>query len=540
MTAGLKTLLLLIIRRDRIKLPLSIILFVASLLAMVPLLLNVYGDAESQRALQASFGTNPAGLFMVGPIDEPTFGALFTVETLLWWGLVLAFINTLLVVRHTRHNEEIGAQELILSGQTHRGTSLVAVLLAAIVMNGLIVLGIGAGLPLLDVTWSVDQSWLYALVLGGFGLVWACIAAVVVQLVESGRAANGLLAALIGIGYITRGVGDFLGHVDAAGVHQPAWMSWLSPFGWMQAARPLTDPEWWPLAVPLGVGVAMAAAAFVLLEQRDVGAGLLPSRKGHARAARFLRTPLGLTWKLQKNIFIGWLIGVLVTTSSIGVLVPQMEEVYSSTGNLEQLIESIGGAGELMPSFMSAMISIMSLLVFAYVLQGLGQLRSEEASGHLEQLLATRLTRLKWQALHVGMVMCGGLVMLLGIGAVLALFINTTDGMQADTAEYLLAGLSYAPVMLALGALYLLLFGIVPRAAGGVAWLYFGFMAFMSWLGPMLKLDDWIMSLSVMDHLALPPVEDIKVAPIVTLLIASIIMGIVGMAAWRQRNLIEK
>ena len=49
--AGLKTLLLLVLRRDRIKLPVAIVLTVVSLVVMVPLLSDVYGDKASLAAV---------------------------------------------------------------------------------------------------------------------------------------------------------------------------------------------------------------------------------------------------------------------------------------------------------------------------------------------------------------------------------------------------------------------------------------------------------------------------------------------------------
>lgn len=540
MLAGLKALIGLVLRRDRVKLPLVISLFVLSLISMVPLLDDVYGDEASINSLFSSLGANPAMLFMTGPIDEPTFGALVTIETLLWWGLAMAFINTMLVVRHTRHNEEIGAQELILSGQAHRSTSLVAAMVVALAVNGLVAVGLGFGMQLPGATWSADQSWLFGLAIGAFGLAWAGIAAIVVQLVESGRSANGILASLIGASFIVRGLGDFLGSVDSSGLHQPAWISSLSPFGWLQATRPLTESEWWPLIIPVGFWLVALGGALVLLSKRDVGAGLLPSRKGRARATRFLASPLGLTWKLQKNIFIGWLIAVLVMVATIGALVPQMGQVFESSDSMRQMIEAIGGVGELVPAFMSAMIAISALMVFAYALQGLGRLRSEESSGHLEQLLATKFSRVKWLSLHVGMVIFGSLLLLTIVGGGLALFINGLSDTTVSVGEYMVSGLSYAPVMLFFVALYLLLFGVLPRLAGLVTWLYFGFVAFLSWLGPMLGLKEWVMKLSVMEHLASPPVEsiDMQSAMIVTAL--SVALSIVGILAWRQRNLLEK
>lgn len=540
MLHGIGTLTGLILRRDRLKLPIWIVCIVALLLAMVPLLRDVYGDEASLTSLYQTFGANPAGLFLTGPMDAPSFGALMTIETILWWGLAVAFMNVLLVVRHTRQNEEMGAQELILSGQVHRGTGLVAVLVVAFLANSAIAVGIGAGFGVLDTSWSADQGWLYGLAMGLFGFVWAAIAAVVVQLVASARSANGILAGLIGAAFLLRGIGDFMGRADTAGLMQPTWLSWLSPFGWLQATRPLTFPEWWPLLIPAGIAAAFVIAAFFLLGKRDVGAGILPSRKGRARASTFLRTPIGLTWHLQKNIFIGWLIGVVAMVVTIGVLVPQMSHVYESSEATKSLIAAMGGTGAIIPAFLSAMLSIVILMVIAYAIQGLGKLRSEESSGHLENLLATRFSRFKWLILHAAVVTVGGAGMLALSGAVLAWCVDVASDYQIDIWEYTVAGLSYFPLLFVFVGAYILLFGIVPRVAGVVVWVYYGFVAFMSWLGPLLKLNQQILDVSVMTHIAAAPAEEIIVRPLVIMLAVAAGCIAIGSVLWQRRNLQER
>lgn len=535
--AGLWTLIKLILRRDRIKLPLWIVGFVLLLVAMVPLLQDVYGDPESLVTMYATLNLNPAMLFMVGPMDEPTFGAFMMVETLLWWGLAIAFINTLLIVRHTRHNEEIGTQELLLSGQVHRAAGLVAALIVAFGVNGAIAVGIGVGMEAMDPAWGTGQSWLYAIAMGAFGFVWAAIAAVVVQLVESGRSANGMLAGLIGVGFLLRGAGDFLGRTNVDGIHEPAWLSALSPFGWLQATRPLTMSEWWPLVISGGVASVAIIVSLLLLARRDVGAGLLPSRAGIVRASRFLRTPLGLAWHLQKNVFTGWFIGLVVMVGTIALFVPQMGEIFDSADGMRQTIEAIGGVGALIPSFMSAMISIACLMVFGYAIHALGRLRSEESSGSLESVLATKLSRLKWIGQHLAIILGGSVVMLMVVGLLLSVMTNAFSDYRADIGEYVLAALSYAPVLLAFVGIYVLLFGVLPRLAGGVVWLYFGFVAFALWLGPIVQLEQWIMNLSLMEHLATPPLESIDWLPLSLIAMGSLAGLLIGVAAFCKRDI---
>ena len=533
--SGLLTLIRLILRRDRVKLPLWIGIFVLGLLAMIPLLRDVYGSEESLQVMYATLAANPAGLFMTGPMDGPTFGSLMTLETLLWWGLAIAFLNTLLVVRHTRHNEEIGAQELLLSGQVHRASSLVAVLIVALGVNVLITIALGLGMNVMDTGWGAEQSWLFAISMGTVGFVWAGIAAVVVQLVESGRSANGILAGLIGASFVVRGIGDFLGKADNSGLLQPHWVSNLSPFGWLQATRPLTESEWSPLLISLGFVVVAIASGFMLLAGRDVGAGLLPSRKGRRRASRLLGTPLGLTLYLQKNIFIGWFVAVLVLAATIGMLVPQMSEIYSNNDSISQML-AISGSDELTAAFLSMMLAIVCVMVFAYAIHGLGKLRGEEASGRLESVLATRVSRLKWLGMHFDVVAIGGSIMLAATGLVLALCVNTLSDLTVDVWEYVLAGLAYAPVMLVFMGLYVLLFGLLPRLAGAVAWLYFGFVAFALWLGPIIKLDKVVMDISIMEHVAMSPVEAIAWQPLAVITTIAVGLIVIGLAVFRHRD----
>lgn len=539
MFAGVGAFVKLILRRDRVKLPVLVASFSLILLAMIPMLREVYGEQTELDTLFVAFGTNPAGLFLTGPMNAPTFGGLMSIETLLWWGLAIALINTTFIVRHTRQNEEMGSQELLLSGRTHRSSGLVAALAVAFVMNFGITLVVGLGFSVMEPSWGVESAWVYAVAMGLFGFVWAGVAAVVVQLLESARSANSALVGLVGVAFVVRGVGDFLGRVVEHGLHEPVWVSFLSPFGWLQATRPLVQPDWQPLLWSAGFAVVVITLAFWLLQKRDVAAGILPTRRGKARASRLLASSHGLTFYLQKNVFVGWLLGVLTMTVTIGVLVPQMSHVYDSSPDTRRIIESIGGSGALVPSFLSAMLLIVALMVFAYAVQAVGRLRSEESQGHLENLLATRLSRLRWAGLHVVSVLFGAALMLVAAGASLALAVNATSDFQADVLEYVLAGLSYWPIATLLIGMYVLLFGLAPRFAGAITWSYYGYVAFMSWLGPMLNLDKWVMDLAVTTHVPTMPVEPFDGAVFWTMSIAALVMLNVGFWFWRQRNLLE-
>ncbi len=536
MASGFVTVTRLILRRDRVRLSVWIGAVSLSLIAMVPMLKDVYGDSESLRTLYQTFGVNPTGLFLTGPMDAPTLGGLMTIETVLWWGLAVAFMNALFIIRHTRQNEEMGAQELLLSGQLHRRTGLLSALFVACLMNLVVAVIVGAGLGVISHEWGAQQAWLYGLSLGLFGCAWAVIAAIVAQLVESGRLANGILAGLIGGAFVMRGIGDVLGTTNSSGLVEPAWASALSPFGWLQASRALTFPEWSPLLVPFLFGIVGTFIALRLLSVRDVGAGIIPMRKGRVRARRWLKTQLGLAWHLQKTVCVGWMLGVLAMVMTIGALVPQMTDVYGSSENMMALITAMGGQGALIPTFLSAMLSVVVLMVLAYAIQALGKLRNEEASGHLEAVLATRVSRTAWLGMQVSVVLAASACMLALAGAVLALSVTTMSDFEAPVWDYIAAGLSYVPAVGLFVGIYVLLFGSMPRLANLIAWLYFGFVTFALWIAPMLQLDQWVMNLSVMSHVAAAPAETIQLVPLVILLVVALGCLGLGVAAFRYRD----
>ncbi len=334
---GTWVLIKLILRRDRLKLPLLIVGFVGLLLLIIPMLRSVYGDDASLATIYSAFGVNPAGLFMTGPMDGANFGSLMHVETLLWWGIALAFINTFFVIRHTRKNEEIGAQELLLSGQAHRTSGLSAALIVALAMNFLIAVLLGLGMMLMEKSWTTESAWLYATAMSLFGVVWATIAAVVAQLSENSRTSNSLLVGVVGLSFLLRGVGDFLSHKNTDGIFEAHWVSSVSPLGWLQATRPLTWPDWSPL-VTMAISLAvLAVVAFFIVHKRDVGSGLIPARKGRVTARSSLLKQIGLTWYLQRGTFAGWLIGCLIMAATIGILVPQMSNVYEDSETLMRI-----------------------------------------------------------------------------------------------------------------------------------------------------------------------------------------------------------
>lgn len=559
---GVWPLIKLILRRDRIKLPIWIFMIVIMMVSLPLAMHATAGTPQELAGLQAQFQSGSAVMNLItGPFQmingKIGLGGLTLVKAELFTAVLMAFFATLLVVRHTRQNEELGATELIESAEVSRFAPLTAAIIVSLASIILIVIlsalgiiftvggiagGWGVGAP--SVT---SGAWLFSLEIGGVGLSFTAIAAVVSQLTDTSSSANSILGVIIGITYILRGIGDVIAKNAASGMPKMNVWSWLSPFGWGEATHSLTFAKWEYLWVPIIFSALLIPFSYFLLSRRDLGSGLLPSRRGRTHASGFLLSQIGLTWKLQRNIFLGWLIGSILLVAVIGGVANQITTVYSGSSAMKQTIQSLGGtSGALsISALLSGILVYVVLLVVAYCLQSLVKTRYEEASGHLENILATKTSRINWLLKHVVFAIIGAIVILMISGFVTALSANISGVTPAlNLWDYSRNMLAYLPVAVAFVGIYVLCFGIIPRLATAVSWLlYVALICVEMFLSLFAALFHW--SDSVKNFLPLQAFTKIFsgiansndwLAYLLTALIA-VFAIILGLFFWRRRNI---
>lgn len=531
MFVGTGRLIRLALRRDRIKLPLWIILTVGFIAATVPALVSTYGTAAERAAYYATVGASAIGKLFVGNMDNNSMGAVYMAETLLYVAIIVAFLNILLVVRHTRQNEELGSSELLQSARVGRFAPLTAALLVAVGANTLVAVGLAvvfAGQP--DI--PTHGPLLYGLAVGLCGMAFAAIAGVTAQLAGSARAASSLAAMVVGAAFLLRAIGDFF-PTESADKIWPLWPSWLSPFGWLQLVRPLTLQDWWALWLPVVFTVIVVLVAYGLLLRRDVGQGILSARLGSSRARPSLLSPLGLAFRLQRGVLIGWTIAVLAMVFTAGGMVTQVQDLVQESPVLQQYLALTGG--DITTLFASAVIGISSLLIAAYGLQALLKLRSEEANGYVESLLATGISRARWQLSHFAVVLGGTTVLLLLNGLLTGVMVSTST--DVSLGAYTLAGLVYLPPVALLLTLALFFFGATPRLMSMLAWTAFGFVLFVSQFANLLKLPQVVVNISPFAHVTTGLADTVRALPLLIMTVGALLLLLGGLWAWRSRDI---
>jgi len=213
---GTGILVRLAIRRDRVMLPAWIASAVVAAAVSARAAVDLYPTAVSRIEAAETLNRSQALVALYGRVYDPTsLGALAMIKLGGFGAVCVAMLAVVIVIRHTRAEEESGRSELVGATAVGRRAPLAAALTVAVLANLALALFtavglVAAGLP-------VGGSFAFGFAWAGTGLAFAAVAAVAAQLTTSGRAAIALSAATVGVVYAVRAVGDAAGAAGPAG-----------------------------------------------------------------------------------------------------------------------------------------------------------------------------------------------------------------------------------------------------------------------------------------------------------------------------------
>ncbi|MFE1584208.1 ABC transporter permease [Streptomyces sp. NPDC058737] len=516
--AGTGTLLRFALRRDRVLIPVWVAVNALMVLSMPGTIKGLYGTAAERADLMRQMETNSSLRALVGPVFDDGLGALTAWRVGLYAGALAAVMSLLIVVRHTRDEEESGRQEVVASGMVGRRAPLTAALLAAAVANAALALLVAAGLA--------GQGAAGALALGlgvaAVGMLFATTAAIVAQLTESARLARGLTAAVLGGAFVLRAAGDSATD-DGSSV-----LTWVSPLGWLENVRAFADERWWVLLLLAGAAAAQGAVAYALAGRRDLGMSFLPTRPGPA--AGRLGTAGALAWRLQRGGVLGWSVGFLLAGVVYGGMTEGAADLVGDNEQARGIIERMGGQAGLTDAFVSAMVGMLGLVAALYVVASVLRLGGEETSGRAEPVLAGAVGRLRWAAGHLVIAFGGAALIMLLAG------LGFAAGYGHDLGPILGACLVQLPAVWVIGGAAVLLHGLLPRAAVA-AWAVAGAVLLLGWVGPALDVPQAVLDVSPYGHLPKLPGGEMSWSPVLVLLLIAGALVAAGLAGLRRRDL---
>jgi ABC-2 type transport system permease protein len=528
--AGTGELTRLAFRRDRFALPAVVYVIVVAVAGTAYSFKKLYPTAAGRAALAATGESNAALRFLYGRLDGSSIGSLTTWRYGIWAGIFAALMAIFVVIRHTRTDEEAGRLELVGSLAVGRNSALVAALLTAVSVTVAITLLLCVALPLAGLPAAGSAA--LALGIGACGLAFAGIAAVAAQLAASARAARGIALGALGVTFVLRGVGD------AAGSGGLSWLSWASPLAWIQLARPFATERWWVLCLPLAVFVLGVALAFWLAARRDLGAGLLPDRPGRATASRLLSDAFGLAWRLQRGMLLGWVVGFAFTFAASGAAGKGIGQLLGTSSALEHEFTRLGGQTALVNAYMAALMLLAGMAAAAYATSAVLRLRSEETEGTGAEVLATATGRIRWALSHISVAVVGAALLLAVAGVAAGLGYGLPTGsVGTQVPRMLSAGFAQLPATLAVAAVAVLLFGLLPGACVAGSWTVVGLVVAIELFGRVLQVSQWVLDISPFTHAPRLPGGTVTAPPLVWTCLAGLALVAACLGGFRRRDI---
>lgn len=527
--AGTGALLRLALRRDRVMIPAWVLALGPAVAAMGASFEAVYGTAAERARLAASMNGNGSMRALYGPVFSDSLGGLVAWRMAGFGAVLAAVMSLLIVVRHTREEEETGRQELLSAAMTGRRAPLTAALLTALLANAGLAVLIAGGLTASGLPGAGSLA--LGAAIGTAGLLFAGLAAIAAQLTESARLAKGLTGAALGLAFALRAAGD------AADPAAASPLTWLSPIGWAQNLRPYAGERWWIALLSLAAAALAVVASYALTARRDLGMSFLPARPGPALAPRSLSGPFGLAWRLQRATLLGWSLGFLCAGGVFGGIAEGASDLVGGNRQTREIVERMGGQQGLTEAFLATMTGMLGMVAALYAAGAVLRLRGEETGARAEPVLAGAVGRLRWAAGHLAFAYAGTVVILAAGGLGLGLAYGLPSGdLGGALGPVLAAALAQVPAVWTLTGLAVLTFGLLPGATGAV-WALVGGCLALGWIGPSLKFPGWAMDLTPYSHLPKLPGAEVTPAPFLWLTALSALLALVGLAGLRRRDL---
>lgn len=523
---GTTGLLRLYLRRDRVVLPLWVLLLSVPLASVyVGSTEAVYPTAADRAAFAATIMASPAQRALYGNIYNDSVGAVGVWKAGMFH-LLIAVAVILTVIRHTRGDEESGRTELLDSTAVGRYAALTAALVltgSAAVLTGVLAT---AGLLTLDI--PPTGSVAFGVTLAASGLVFTAVAAVTAQLSSSARFSRGAAFSALGAAFTLRAVGD------ASGT-EGGLLSWLSPLGWSLQVRPFAGDRWWVLLLHLTLTGVLTVLAYRLLARRDVGAGLFAERPGPATAGRSLAGPFGLAVRLDRGALVLWTVGLCLYGLLIGSVVHGIADEVGNSAVARDVVVRLGGSAAMEEAFVAVAFTMLAMIASAFAISLTLRLHQEESDQHAETILSGSVSRTRWLASHLVPAIAGSAGALLIAGVVAGLTYGVAAGdIGGKLTTVLTAAAVQLPAVWLLVAAAVALFGLAPRFAP-LAWgVLIGFIALFL-LGSLSGFPQLLLDLEPFAHIPRPGA--FTATPLLWLLAIDAVLITIGVNAFRRRDI---
>jgi len=515
------------LRKERV----FIIAWIGVLLLVAGVMLMAFENQFTAEELQGLLvmKDNPAHIALQGPffaVDNFQVGHFYAVEMHLFTLIAVSILNIFLVMKNTRGDEEKGRYEVLRSLPIGRLSAFHASIITAVIVNVILAVSHGVLLSVLGISGiTMAGAFTYGASLAVTGIFFAALSALISQFSHSTRAVTGYAFIVLIASYLLRAVGDVTFKT----------LSMVSPLGLPLRVEAFVSNQLWPLFVMLAFAFAMFGVAYFVNARRDIGQGLLPEIQGRNYASRFLRTPLGLVWRQNRNTLLAWAMMLFGFGAALGGILRDAEHFAGENGAFQMLmpVSADFSAVELFTMFLNVGFAIVCI---APVLILIFKVLREEKEGRAEPILSRAISRPYYLMSYIVLAFIASLLMpfvtIVGLWSVSSLMMET----PLAFGSLIYSMMVYVPALWIMLGLSIFFVGVFPKAAA-LCWAYFMYIFVIGFFGELLAMPRWAMSLSPFYHIPQLPLENMRILPLLVLIMAALTLAVCGLVFYRRRDI---
>jgi ABC-2 type transport system permease protein len=278
----------------------------------------------------------------------------------------------------------------------------------------------------------------------------------------------------------------------------------------------------------------ISALAFKLCSIRDMGEGLIAARPGRKYAPHSLVGHFGLTLRLTRTAFIGWLSACFIAGMGFGT---GFEDFETFIGDNEYLQTLLGdGAVEY---YIAMLISMLVMIVAIPAISIIFKVKNEEKENRIEHLYARNVSKVGTLFEYVIISFIGSILMLLS--SIAGLWCSTAMALEEPIlfGTLLKAGMVYLPAIWILIGVSVFIIGVFPKVSF-IAWAYLGFSFLVIYLGPLMQLPEWLGGTTPFGNIPQIPVEEFNWSPLCVMTLIALLMIALGFIGYRNRDISDK
>jgi ABC-2 type transport system permease protein len=194
------------------------------------------------------------------------------------------------------------------------------------------------------------------------------------------------------------------------------------------------------------------------------------------------------------------------------------------------------GRGTLVEQYLAMSFRILALIAAAFAIQSALRIRSEETSGHAEEVLATPVSRARWAIGHLTVAFAGTLVVLFLVGAAFGVSDAAVTGATSAIPRSIVGSLAFAPAVWVLVGLTAAIVGLAPRATI-VPWAVLAGCFVIGMFGQLLDPPPSIQDMSPFQHVPQYPATELRVLPLLALTALAAGLTALGLTGLRHREI---